>query len=76
MEKKKTANKASKAKTTTKKAAPKADPKPKAIDWDSLPQSVVVVGTGKKSLPKGVLYPVTKEIAKVLVEHGKATLKG
>jgi hypothetical protein len=71
-EKKQTANKGSKAKTATKKAAPK----PKAIDWDSMPAQVVVIGTGKKSLKKGQEYPANKEVAKVLIEHGKATLKG
>ena len=70
-EKKTTANKGAKTKPATKKAAPK----PKAIDWDSLPAQVTVIGTGKKSLKKGQEYPANKEVARILVEHGKATLK-
>lgn len=68
-EKKTLANKGEK-KPTTKKA-----PAKKSIDWDSLPEMVVIVGKGGKHLEKGKEYNITKETAKVLVEKGVADLK-
>jgi len=68
-EKKTLANKAEK-KPVAKKATAK-----KTIDWDSMPEMVVIVGKGGKHLEKGREYNVTKETAKVLVEKGVADLK-
>ncbi len=68
-EKKKIENKAEK-KPTAKKA-----PAKKSIDWDSLGDSVVIVGKGGKHLSKGKEYTVTIETAKLLVNKGVADLK-
>lgn len=68
-EKKQIQNKAEK-KPTAKKATPK-----KSIDWDSLGDSLVIVGKGGKHLVKGQEYTVTKETGKILVEKGVADLK-
>ncbi|NRA78946.1 MAG: hypothetical protein HRU18_12110 [Pseudoalteromonas sp.] len=68
-EKKILSNKAEK-KPIAKKASAK-----KSIDWDSMPEMVVIVGKGGKHLEKGREYNVTKETAKVLVEKGVADCK-
>jgi hypothetical protein len=72
-EKKKPENKAQKMKPETKAAAPKkAD---KAIDWEAMPEEVVVLGTKAGKLKEGHPYPVTKATAKLLVTKGTAKLK-
>jgi hypothetical protein len=68
-EKKSIQNKAEK-KTTAKKA-----PVKKSIDWDSLGDSVTIIGKGGKHLSKGKEYIVTKETGKLLVNKGVADLK-
>ena len=68
-EKKKIENKAEK-KPTAKKA-----PTKKSIDWNSLPDSVVIIGKSGKHLSKGKEYTVTIETAKLLVNKGVADLK-
>lgn len=68
-DKKKIENKAEK-KPTAKKA-----PVKKSIDWNSLPDSVVIIGKSGKHLAKGKEYTVTIETAKLLVNKGVADLK-
>ena len=55
-------------KTNNKEAKPKVVSKPKSIDWDSMPEMVVVVFNGKE-------VETRKENAKALVSAKRATLK-
>ena len=63
-EKRKIANKAQKVK-----------PVKKDIDWNSLPELVIVIGEDNKHLEKGKEYRISKYTAKVLVDKGAAKLK-
>lgn len=72
--KKKTNNKAEKA-TVENKASKPAAKKQAAIDWSSLPAEVMIVGKQGRHLSEGQEYKVTKEIAEILINNGKASLK-
>ena len=47
----------------------------KEIDWDSLPNTVTIVGIVDKHLNIGQEYTISKGTAKLLVEKGSAKLK-
>jgi hypothetical protein len=47
----------------------------KKIDWDKQPELVSIIGKESKHLEKGKEYKVNREMAKILVEKGVATLK-
>lgn len=68
-EKKKPSNKSEK-KPTAKKA-----PAPKSVDWAEVSDPCIVISLTDKHMKKGAEYPVSKEMAQVLVKHGKAKLK-
>ena len=71
-EKKTPANKSLKTKPATKKAAPKKA----AIDWSKVADKCRIVGTGKGvHMPLGKEYTVSKDMAKLLIDKGAATLK-
>ena len=72
-EEKKPENKAQKMKPETKAAAPKKVAK--AIDWEAVPEEVIVLGTKAGKLKEGQEYLVTKATAKILVPKGVAKLK-
>lgn len=71
MAKRKTNNKEAKPEVTKKPEVSK----PKAIDWDSLGSSVVIVGVSGRHLVPGKEYQISKETAKILVGKGVAKLK-
>jgi hypothetical protein len=56
------------------KSEKKAAPKTKSIDWAKVESQVIVVALKGNTLVEGKEYPVTKEIAKILVDSKKATL--
>lgn len=67
----KTDNKALKNTTENKSTA-----KPKATDWNSMPERVTIIGLGGKHLTKDKEYPNTpKANAELLVNKGVAKLK-
>ena len=45
------------------------------IDWDKQPELVSIIGKESKHLEKGKEYKVNREMAKILVGKGVATLK-
>ena len=57
-----------KRKTNNKEAKPEIVSKPKSIDWDSMPEMVVIVFKGKD-------VSTLKSNAKFLVDQKRATLK-
>lgn len=52
----------------------KSTPKTKSIDWTKVDSQVVIIALKGSNLVEGKEYPVTKEIAKILIERKKATL--
>ncbi len=72
-EKKKLSNKALEPKAPKKAPAPKKTAK--AIDWDSQPEMVVIIGCKDGSLKEGKEYPSTKGNAQLIVNKGWAKLK-
>ena len=68
-EKKNIENKAEK-KTTAKKTTAK-----KSIDWQSLPDIVVIISKSDKHMKKGQEYTISKKTAQILVAKGLANLK-
>ena len=61
--------------TNNKEAKPKVTEKPKAINWDEIPQEVIIIGLDGKHLESGKEYKVTKEMAQILVIKKAAKLK-
>jgi hypothetical protein len=47
----------------------------KKIDWNSMPDSITIIGKGGKHLIKGKEYTVNKETGKLLIEKKVADLK-
>ena len=68
-EKTKIENKAEK-KATAKKATAK-----KSIDWQSIPDTVVIISKSDKHMKKGQEYTISKKTAEILVGKGLADLK-
>jgi hypothetical protein len=63
-----------KKKTSNKEFKPKESNKPKAINWESLEDNVIIIGLGGK-LEKDKEYTVTKATAKLIVNAKTAKLK-
>lgn len=53
----------------------KVKPANKSIDWSKLGDTVEIIAGDHKHLEAGKVYPVTKEVAKLLVEKKAAKLK-
>jgi len=68
-EKKNIENKAEK-KTTAKKTTAK-----NSIDWQSVPDTVVIISKSDKHMKKGQEYTISKKTAEILVSNGLADLK-
>jgi len=58
-----------------KNKSEKKSTKTKSIDWSKVDSQVVVIALKGNNLVEGKEYPVTKEIAKILIGAKKATLK-
>lgn len=58
-----------------KNKSEKKTSKTKVIDWSKVESHVVVIALKGNNLVEGKEYPVTKEIAKILIGAKKATLK-